>query len=185
MSAINISQHGAAGTPPHLPPLSKSTPTALTHSRASGTRTSTTTLGTNAAAKPVTVKTAHGVTPTSRTSVGRDSRKQAPETGDPIPTAEDVDAAAVTADNVNNVNVVNAVIKEKAVDTAGAAAATAGGATMTPTAVDQLSHSSREVPLGEAALLGLSHCLIPVSTMELFFAASICYRDSWTSSNPS
>ena len=106
---------------PHRPPLSKSTPATLTHSRASGARTSTITLGTNSAVKPVTVKTAHGVTPTtSRTSVGRDSRQQAPETRDRIPTAEDVDAAAVTADNVNNVNVVNAVSKEKAVDTAGA-----------------------------------------------------------------
>ena len=104
------------------------------------------------------MKTAHGVTPTtSRTSVGRDSRQQAPETRDRITTAENVDAAAVTADNVNNVNVVNAVSKKKAVDTAGAAAATVGGATMTPTAVHQLSHSSREVPPGEAALLGLSH----------------------------
>ena len=43
---------------------------------------------------------------------------------------------------------------------------------MTPTAVDQLSHSSREVPPGEAALLGLSHVLIPVSTMELFSRSS-------------
>ena len=107
------------------------------------------------------------------------------KTADRIPTAEDVDAAAVTADNVNNVNVVNAVSKKKAVDTAGAAAATVGGATMTPTAVDQVSHSSREVASGEAALLGLSHVLIPVSKMELFFAASICSTDSWTSSNPS
>ena len=114
------------------------------------------------------MNTAHGVTPTtSRTSVGRDSRQQAPETHDRIPTAEDVDAAAVTADNVNNVNVVNAVSKKKAVDTTEAA--TAGGATMTPIAVDQLSHSSREIPLGEATFLGLSHILIPVSTMELFF----------------
>ena len=88
---------------------------------------------------------------------------------DRISTAEDVDTAAVTADKVNHVNVVNAVSKKKAVDTAGAAAATVGGATMIPTAVHQLSDSSREVPPGEAALLGLSHVLIPVSTMELFF----------------
>ena len=40
---------------------------------------------------------------------------------------------------------------------------------MTPTAVDQLSHSFRDVPPDEAALLGLSRVLIPVSTMELFF----------------
>ena len=46
----------------------------------------------------------------------------------------------------------------------------AGGATETPTTTNVLqSHSSREVPLGEASLLGVSHILIPVSTMELFF----------------
>ena len=54
------------------------------------------------------MKTAHGVTPTtSRTSVGWDSRQQAPETRDRLPMAEDVDAAAVTADNGNDVNAVS------------------------------------------------------------------------------
>ena len=45
----------------------------------------------------------------------------------------------------------------------------AGGATETPTTNELQSHSSREVTLGEASLLGVSHILIPVSTMELLF----------------
>ena len=40
---------------------------------------------------------------------------------------------------------------------------------MTLIADDLLCHSSREVTLGEANLLGFSHILITVSTMELFF----------------
>ena len=129
-----------------------------------------TTLGTNIAAKPVAVNTAHGVSPAmSRMSVGRNSRQQTPVTLDRLSTAEDIDAAAITAAAVN---VVNACSEKKAVDTAGAVTAAAGAATMIiiPTAGDRLSHSSREVPPGEADLLGLSHVLILVSTMELLFS---------------
>ena len=63
--------------------------------------------------------------------------------------------------------------RKKIVDSAVTAAAAAGGATVTQTADDLQSHSSRELPLGEASLHGVSHILIPVSTMELFFAASL------------
>ena len=58
---------------------------------------------------------------------------------------------------------------KKTADNAATAATGAGGTTTTPAAEDLLSHSSREVPLGEVSLLGVSHVLITVSTMELFF----------------
>ena len=56
-----------------------------------------------------------------------------------------------------------------AADNAATASTGAGGTTTMPAAEDLMSHSSRDVPLGEASLLGVSHVLIPVSTMELFF----------------
>ena len=74
-------------------------------------------------------------------------------------TAGDVDEAAITAP----------VSEKTAVDNATATTIAVGGATNTPTADDLLSQSSREVHPGEASLLGLSHVLIPVSTMKLFF----------------
>ena len=59
--------------------------------------------------------------------------------------------------------------REEIVNSAVAAAAATGGATVTQTTDDLQSNSSREVPLGEASLFGVSHILISVSTMELFF----------------
>ena len=129
------------------------------HSRVSGART--TTLVTNSTVKPVAVTLAPA---TTRASVGRHSSQQAPVTNRRS-TAGDVDVAAVITEPVN------AVSEEKAVNTAVAAVVAADGVTVTvtPTADDELNHFSCEVPPGEASLIGLSHVLIPVSTMDLFF----------------
>ena len=111
---------------------------------------------------------AHGVSPASNgVSDKRYSSQQAPmtsmtsfratPTGDDDvatdTTADTADAATAYADRVEKV--------DGAVD--------AGSTTDTPTTNELQSHSSREVPLGEASLLGVSHILIPVSTMELLF----------------
>ena len=77
-----------------------------------------------------------------------------------------------------------AVIEKTTVDNAADTTIVVDGATVTPTADDQLSQPSRKVHPGEASLFGLSHVLIPVSMMKLFFSASICSSDSWMSLNP-
>ena len=60
-----------------------------------------------------------------------------------VTTADTADAATTYADRVEKVD----------------SAFAAGGATETPTTNELQSHSSREVPLGEASLIGVSHIL--------------------------
>ena len=100
---------------------------------------------------------------TSGARVGRDSSQQALVILEQPSKAGNVDEAAITA----------AVSEETAVDNAATTTIAVGGATVTPTLTANdprlLSQSSREVHPGEASLFGLSHVLIPVSTMELFF----------------
>ena len=79
------------------------------------------------------------------------------------PTGDDDAAAVTTADTADA-----ATAYADRVKTVDSTVAT-GGATETPTTNKLQSHSSREVPLGEASGLGVSHILIPVSTMELSF----------------
>ena len=90
--------------------------------------------------KPVTETMAHEVSPT---------------------TSRDVYEAATTA----------SANEKSAVDIASVPTIAADGATITPTPTsdDLLSESSRQVDPGEACFFGLSHIMIPVSTIELFF----------------
>ena len=79
------------------------------------------------------------------------------------PTGDDDAAAVTTADTADA-----ATAYADRVETVDSAVA-AGGVTETPPTNELQSHSFRDVPLGEASLLGVSHLLIPVSTMKLLF----------------
>ena len=156
------------GTPHLRAPLLASTSMLGTAKHSPSCLTRTATPVTDTTAKQVAVTLAHGVSPVSNgASDRRYSSQQAHMTSmtsfRTTPTGDDDAAAVTTADSADAATAY--VDRVEKVDSAVAA----GGATETPTTNELQSHSFREVPLGEASILGVLHILIPVSTMELLF----------------